>query len=161
VAINFGALLAPVLADLTPDVRPAFLARLERTAAERYRMWAAALPDWADELLTGAAAEDEIADRIIAAFPITSEQAEMLDARLPQARSIYYETFDGLSVIEQLQLQAGAERQGANAWRSVAQTPGLSDHVLGELAACSKLEEASADLLDELLRRASVTTSNE
>jgi SLT domain-containing protein len=51
----------------------------------------------------------------------------------------------------QMLLQAAAERQGANAWRSVAKTPGLSDHVLAELATCSTLEEASADVLDQLL----------
>jgi hypothetical protein len=153
-ALNFGELLAPVLADLTPDVRPAFLARLERTAADRYRVWATQLPERAGELLRCAAAEDEIADRIMAAFPISAEQASMLDARLPQARTIYYQAFDGLSVVEQLQLQAAAERQGANAWKSVAKTPGLSDHVLAELATCSALEEASADVLDHLLAHA-------
>lgn len=152
-AINFGQLLAPVLIDLGSDVRPAFLSRLERTAADRYRTWSTELPEWSSELLKCAAAEDEIADRISAAFPITEDQAAELDRRIPQARAIYYAAFDQLTVIEQLQLQAAAERQGANAWKSVALTPGLSDHVLDELATCSRLEEASADLLTELLAR--------
>ncbi len=150
-AINFGQLLAPVLADLGSDIRPAFLARLERTAADRYRTWSTELPAWSSELLRCAAAEDEIADRVSAAFPITDAQAAELDSRLPKARSIYYAAFDGLTVIEQLQLQAAAERQGANAWKSVALSPGLSTSVLDELAVCSLLEESSADLLDALL----------
>ena len=48
-------------------------------------------------------------------------------------------------------MQAAAERQGSNAWRSVATTPGLSADVLDELAACSALEDATADVVDALL----------
>ena len=133
------------------------VARLERTAAERYRTWATEAPQWATELLVCSAAEDEIADRIMAAFPVSTEQAATLDALLPQARIIYYETFDGLTVTQQLELQATAERQGANAWKSVALTPDLSPRVLDELATCSRLEEASADLLDKLLAKSSAS----
>lgn len=148
---RFGDLLRPLLADLPPHVLPAFLARLERTAADRYRGWAVQVPTWSAELLACAAREDEIADRITAAFPIDDETAAMLDARLPEARAIYYRAFDGYSVHEQLFMQAAAERQGAHAWRSVSKTPGLTPEVLAQLAACSSIEEASADIVDGLL----------
>jgi mannose-6-phosphate isomerase-like protein (cupin superfamily) len=159
-APEFGRLLAPLLGDLSPAVLPAFLARLERTAADRYRSWAQALPAWAGELLQCADAEDEIADRIIAAFPISADDAAMLEARLPDARTIYYDAFAGLSPVEQLEMQAAAERQGANAWRSVAaRNPGLSNEVGAVLASCSALEEASADRVDALLARPTPSAS--
>jgi hypothetical protein len=149
---NFGQLLAPLFSDLQPHMLPPFLARLERTAAERYRCWAAEIPEWATDLLQCAAAEDEIADRISAAFPIAADEAAMLDARLPTARDVYYDAFAGLTPVEQLALQAKAERQGAQAWRSVtARNAALADHAVAELAACSALEEASADRVDALL----------
>lgn len=148
---NFGLLLAPLLLDLEGPRRPAFLARLERTAAARYRAWADDLPEWSQELLGCADREDEIADRMINAFPVTADAAAELDARLPKAREIYYRAFDGMDPLAQLAVQAGAERQGAQAWRSVANTPGLSDEILVQLAACSALEEATADVVDALL----------
>ena len=142
------------MADLPPDVLPAFLARLERTAAARYRQWSRDVPAWASELLACADAEDEIADRISAAFPITAERAAALDERLPAAREIYFSAFDGMAVRDQLRLQAAAERQGAQAWRSVAsRASGLSHDVHAVLAACSALEERSADVVDALLDR--------
>jgi hypothetical protein len=149
---QFGQLLAPLLADLPPHLLPPFLARLERTAADRYRLWATQLPAWSNELLACAAAEDEIAARVLAAFPTSEAEAAQLDARLPQARDIYYAAFSGLEPREQVALQAKAERQGANAWRNVlSRNPGLSAQVVTELQACSALEEQSADRVDELL----------
>ncbi len=50
-------------------------------------------------------------------------------------------------------MQAAAERQGANAWRTVSATPGLSAATLSELAVCSALEEATATVVDGLLGR--------
>ena len=114
--VSFAKLLAPLLADLAPDVLPAFLARLERTAAARYRQWSRDVPAWTSDLLACADAEDEIANRILAAFPISAEWATALDERVPAAREIYFSAFDGLAVLDQLRLQAAAERQGAQAW---------------------------------------------
>lgn len=148
---EFGRLLAPLLSDLDGSRRPAFLARLEQTAAARYRKWADELPQWREALLGCGAREDEIADRMMAAFPISAEDAAELDARLPKAREIYYQAFDGMEPLTQLRVQAAAERQGANAWRTIATQPGLSDEVLAQLAACTTLEEATADVVDALI----------
>ena len=140
---NFGLLLAPVLSRVEDAARPRFLALLERTAADRYRRWASELPEQADVLLECAKREDEIADRVEAIFPIAAEKLLELQALLPQARDIYYAAFDGLNVVDQILIQADAELQGANAWRSVASR--LSDPtMLAELATCSELEEASS-----------------
>ena len=159
--VSFAKLLAPLLADLAPDVLPAFLARLERTAAARYRQWSRDVPAWTSDLLACADAEDEIANRILAAFPISAEWATALDERVPAAREIYFSAFDGLAVLDQLRLQAAAERQGAQAWGSIAsRASGLSDDVHAVLAKCSALEERSADLVDALLDRRSRTSSN-
>lgn len=148
---EFGRLLAPVIGDLGPAERPAFLAMLERTAAQRYRSWAEQEPLWREELLACAAREDEIADRVSARFSVEPDVSARLEALLPGAREIYFGVFEGLNVREQLGIQAAAERQGANAWRSVSATPGLSAAVLAELAACSALEETTADAVDALL----------
>jgi hypothetical protein len=150
---NFGRVLSPLFADLAPHVMPAFLARLERIAASRYRFWATAAPTWAAELLACADREDEIAERVLACFPIDAETAAELDARIPAACDQYAALFDPYTVREQLTLQAAAERQGANAWRTVSASPGLSAATLAELAACSALEEATAAVVDDLLSR--------
>ena len=61
---QFGALLAEYIVSVPEASRPRFLARLERGAADRYRGWAAALPDHADVLLECAASEEQIAIRV-------------------------------------------------------------------------------------------------
>jgi hypothetical protein len=45
---KFGELLAPHLSRIPDAARPGALARLERSAAERYRGWAEALPEHAE-----------------------------------------------------------------------------------------------------------------
>lgn len=147
---NFGALLAPYIGQVGPALRPRFLALLERGAADRYRYWAELLPAHADGLLACAASEDEIADRIEGAFGIADADRAVVEAPLPGARDAYYAVFDGMDPWDQLRIQANAERQGANAWRSIADA--VTDRsVLDALAACSALEEASADYLDGLI----------
>jgi hypothetical protein len=146
----FGALLAPFIGQVPAEGRPRFLALLERGAADRYRVWAEMLPAHDDVLLSCAASEDEIADRIEAAFTIDPSTLEALHAPLPGARDTYYAVFEQYSVWDQLRIQANAERQGAQAWRNIAART-TDAHVLEQLAACSALEEASADRLDALV----------
>ena len=130
---NFGLLLAPVLGKVEAQSRPRFLALLERAAADRYRGW-----------------EDEIADRIEASFPVAVAELESLRSLLPQARDLYYAAFEGISVLDQIRMQADAELQGANAWRSVAK--GISDDaVLAQLTRCSELEELSSSEVRRIL----------
>ena len=147
---RFGALLAPFISQVPTDAMPRFLALLERGAANRYREWADLLPDHAEALLTCAASEDEIADRIEAAFTLDPSLRDTVNAPLPGAIDTYRKAFGGLDVWDQLRVQANAERQGAQAWRNIA-TRVDDPEVLDALATCSTLEEASADRLDELI----------
>lgn len=147
---RFGALLAPYIGQVPAEAMPRFLALLERGAADRYRHWADLLPAHRDVLLTCAAAEDEIADRVDAVFALHPDHADALHAPLPAARDTYVAAFEGHDVWDQLRIQADAERQGAHAWRSIAaRTDDVA--VITELSACSALEEASADRLDALI----------
>lgn len=146
---DIGKLLATHLGALPDGTLPGFLAMLERIAAARYRAWADALPEHASGLRACAAREDEIADRIDARFPLEDGVRKSLEAELPRAREVYDSLFDGLRVEEQLEIQAGAERQGAAAWRGLAARD--ADPALREtLAACAKLEEESASYLESL-----------
>jgi hypothetical protein len=147
---SFGQLLSPFISRVPPPAMPRFLALLERGAADRYRYWADVLPDHADVLLICAVSEDEIAARVEAIFPLDDSMRDALHEPLPEARDTYYSVFASLDVWDQLRVQANAERQGAQAWRNIAGAQ-TDAHVIAELAACSALEEASADRLDLLI----------
>jgi hypothetical protein len=149
---NFGELLAPYIGRVPSEGRPRLLALLERGAAQRYRMWATDLPEHADVLLACSASEDEIADRIDAAFALDDARRDDVHAPLPDARRAYEDVFDGLDVWDQLRIQADAERQGARAWRNIAAVH-PDPAVVRELHACAALEEASAERLDALIAR--------
>ena len=149
---HFGALLTPVLSRVPDAARPRFLALLERTAADRYRGWAAELPDDAEVLNRCAQREDEIADRIEALFEIDEASLAELRALLPEARALYYAAFDGFPIDDQLRMQADAELQGANAWRSIARRVSEAA-VIAELDRCSAIEEQSSRAVAELLDR--------
>ncbi len=150
-APDFAVLLAPHIERVPDGALPAFLARLERGAAERYRLWAEALPEHAEGLLECAAREDAIADRVDRLYPATApEQVAAMDAAIGPARETYYAVFRGLTPIEQMMIQANAERQGAAAWRGMI--AGEDDaSVRADLEECARIEEASADFLDSLL----------
>ncbi len=145
---NFGELLAEHLGGVDAEALPYLLSRLERTAAARYRQWADEVPEHRDGLLACAAREDEIADRAEALFPPTDAHRSQVESMIEPARDAYYAVFEGLTPFEQMTVQAGAERQGSGAWRSLAEAH--PDHAEA-LAALSALETESADYLDELL----------
>jgi hypothetical protein len=147
---NFGELLAPYIGAVPESAVPNFLALLERGAAERYRMWAEALPEQREGLLSCAAREDQIADHADALYPLDPALAEAVAAPLPAARDTYYAVFAELDVIDQLRVQANAERQGAAAWRGMMseENPAAVNETLEAMA---HLEETSADFLDALL----------
>jgi rubrerythrin len=148
---DFGALLAPHIGSVPERALPAFLARLERTAADRYRIWAEAVPEHAEGLLECAAREDDIADRVEALFPATEpEEIAAMDKAIVPAKDTYYAAFAELSPIEQITIQANAERQGAAAWRGMLENQTNADIRAG-LERCAQIEEASADYLDALL----------
>ena len=147
---RFGQLLAPYIGQVPDTLRPRFLALLELGAADRYRHWITLLPEHAEVLGVCAAAEDEIADRIEAAFALDESLRDVLYAPIDGARQTYYDAFDGFDPWDQLRIQADAERQGAQAWRNIAAAH-PDPHVVAELHTCSALEEASADRLDALI----------
>lgn len=148
---DFATLLARHINTIPTDAVPAFLARLERTAADRYRMWAEAVPEHAKGLLNCAAREDDIADRVERIYPVAApDQIAAIERAIGPARDTYYAVFSSLSPIEQMTIQANAERQGAAAWRAmIASEP--DEGIRVALEECAKIEEASADYLDALL----------
>jgi hypothetical protein len=150
-APSITLLLAPLTRGLSGAEQPAFLARLERLAAERYRAWAAQAPAHASALRACADSEQRIAERADRLFPLSAAQREKLDALLPQASQLYGSLFAGLPLQEQLELQAAAERQGADVWRAIAATQDLPHAIREALAECARLEEESAARLDALV----------
>ena len=148
---NFGALLAEYIQAVPDASRPRFLARLERGAADRYRAWAAALPEHAEPLLVCAASEEEIAIRADALYAAIPEDLAAIEAALPPARETYFAVFEGHSLKEQLALQAIAERQGSQAWQGLKAAEGLSAAHLAELDALTALELESAARLDSVI----------
>lgn len=151
-APNFAILLGPFIGEVPEDGRPRFLALLERGAAERYRGWARELPEHAETLRACADREDEIADRVEALFPVAAELEKEIARPLPRARDTYMDVFAGVPVLDQLAVQACAERQGAAAWRGMAASQDDAA-VREELEGCALLEEASADALEALTGR--------
>ncbi len=147
---NLGTLLAPYLSAVPAASMPRFLARLERGAADRYRYWASVLPAHAPGLLECAAREDEIARRADALFAVIAEDLPAIEAALPQARSTYFQIFDGLEVPRQLQIQASAEREGNAAWLGLAD--GADDvSAKAELVALAALEIDNAEYLEQVV----------
>lgn len=149
---EFGALLRPQIESVPPTALPAFLAGLERSAADRYRSWAAEAPDHAAELLACADREDEIADLVTGLFPVSAEDETAVARALPTAVEVYYEVFAPYGVIEQLYLQSEAELQGAEAWSGIAAQVD-DDSATAILARCSSLETESSEVVKDLLAR--------
>ena len=145
---SFGELLSPQLSRIPDPARPGCLARLERSAAERYRGWAAELPEHREGLLKCADREDEIADRIEAILPVPSEFEDLVSEVVPLAIAIYYQAFEPYDVWGQMTIQANAEKQGSMAWP--AMIPLFPEHA-DELNALSALELKSGEYLDALL----------
>lgn len=145
---NFGELLAGQLGQVPPEALPYMLSQLERTAADRYRVWADAVPEHREGLLACAAREDDIADRVEALFPASSEQRDLVASLMPDAKTTYYDVFANLSPFEQMRIQENAERQGAQAWQNLKDAyPELVD----KLDALSEIELGSADYLVTIL----------
>lgn len=145
---DFGELLAEHLGQVPPEVLPFMLSQLERSAAARYREWAEQVPGHRQGLLECAAREDEIADRVEAMFPPTEQGRELVASLIPAARATYYEVFSDYSAIDQMTIQANAERQGANAWQGLKEAYPQLAAKLDELSA---IEIRSADYLDRVI----------
>lgn len=145
---KFGELLAEHLGGVPAEAYPYLLSQLERTAADRYRQWADEVPSHRDGILKCAAAEDEIADRVEALFPPSDEHRALVAEIIPKAKKTYYSAFEPYTPVEQMTIQANAERQGANAWQTLkAAYPEKG----AELDQLSQIELSSADYLDAAL----------
>lgn len=148
---QFGALLREHIQSVPPEAQPAFLAGLERSAAQRYRGWVEVLPDWAEELGACARREDEIADIISARFPVSPEHRAQIDAALPAAVALYYDVFAPYSPEDQVYLQSEAEIQGSQAWVRMADS-GITDaDTIADLERCTELELESSRAVKRLL----------
>jgi hypothetical protein len=145
-------MLGPIIAPYPPDEQRIFAALGERVAAGRYRAWAESVDDDAqrDVLLRCAAREEEIAGRVEALHPNAAGVQQRISKDHPDLESRYRGMFEGLSLPEQLAMQAEAERGGAAAWRAFADSCSNLEEA-EKLRACAPLEEASADDLEKII----------
>lgn len=149
---QFGALLRDHIQSVPAESQPAFLAGLERSAADRYRRWAEQMPDHADELLACAASEERIADIVSGLFPISDEAHHRVVAALPGAVTLYYDVFASYSPRDQLYLQSEAEIQGSQAWVRLAASV-TDEATLEALRECTDLELQSSRVAKQVLER--------
>jgi hypothetical protein len=153
---EFGRLLREHIQSVPAEAQPAFLAGLERSAAERYRQWADALPEWQREMLDCARREDEIATIVSDLFPVSDEHQRVIDEALPGAVDVYYEVFEPFSAHDQLYLQSEAEIQGSMAWVRLAENID-NEQLSTALARCTELELESSRAVKALLEEPSTT----
>ncbi|MEM1231261.1 MAG: hypothetical protein AAGI15_12035 [Pseudomonadota bacterium] len=145
---TFGDLLREHLDGVPRSAYPYLLSCLERTAAQRYRGWAEAVPEHRDGLLACAGREDEIADRVQALFPPSADDKAMVEAVMPAAKQTYYDVFEGHDPFEQMFIQADAEKQGSQAWQNMKAA--YPEHSAA-MDALTALELESGRYLDALL----------
>jgi hypothetical protein len=153
---NVAQLLAPILGRVAPADRPLLIAIAERMAADRYRRWA---DEWGDAgvrdaLLACAAREEDIAARVEALYPDAGRIAREILADQPDLASVDRSVFATRPLREQLAIQAQGERVGASTWRAFAAREDDAARRAAFLA-CAPLEEASAEVLEAILRTAS------
>jgi hypothetical protein len=147
---NFPKLLMEPLIAVPEPSRVGFLARLERSAADRYRVWAEESEELREGLVACADREDEIANRAEALVPVRPEDEEIVGKSLEEARALYASAFEGHSLRDRITLQAHAERQGSLAWLGFAgQTQ--DEAMKRAFLALADLEVASADYIDAAL----------
>jgi len=149
---NFPALLMEPLLAVPEASRVGFIARLERSAAERYREWAAESKDMAKWLGECADREDEIANRAEKMFPVLPEHEKIVSEALTRARRLYAGAFEGHDLEDRIFLQAHAERQGSLAWVGFASQHG-DESIKRQFLELAALEVASADQVDGALGR--------
>lgn len=144
---------APLLASVSDEDRPLFVALAERIAAGRYRSWAEQASDVDRErLLACAEREEEIARKVESLFPNAAAVQADLQAKHPDIEASYRALFQAHAVEDQYAIQADGERLGAATWRAFADATDREDarRVFRE---CAQLEEASAEILEALIRR--------
>lgn len=149
---NIAEILGKVLRNIDPQLQPLLLARLERLASQRYRIWANEHPDQSvkEGLLACADREEEIAKRVESLNPYASAIQDKLLSGNPELLDLNRTLFKDRPLKVQFAMQAAGERAGAAAWKAFA--AGASDPSAKEmLQSCSPLEQANADFLQTLL----------
>jgi hypothetical protein len=149
---NFPMLLMEPLISVPEESRVGFIARLERSAASRYREWAAESEKHAAWLTQCADREDEIASRAEKMFPVLPEHEEIVSEALGRARTLYASAFEGHSLEDRMFLQAHAERQGSLAWVGFA-SQHEDESIKQQFQELAGLEVASAEQVDAELKR--------
>jgi len=157
---NFPRLLMEPLISVPEESRVGFLARLERSAADRYREWVAESEDHAGCLNQCADREDEIANRAEKMFPVLPEHEEIVDRALSTARKLYAGAFEGHPLEDRMFIQAHAERQGSMAWLGYA-AQHSDESVVKRFLELADLEVASAEQVDAQLGRDSTAPTGE
>ncbi len=147
---NFPALLMEPLLAVPERSRVGFIARLERSAADRYRVWAKEDAELSQGLIECADREDEIANRAEKLFPVHPEDEGIVTDALGRARTLYAAAFEGYSLRDRIILQANAERQGSMAWVGFSGQH-EDEATKKEFMALAALEIASADHIDGAL----------
>jgi len=154
---NFPMLLMEPLISVPEESRVGFLARLERSAADRYREWASESDELAEGLFACADREDEIADRAEKLMPVRPEHEAIVTEALAKARTLYAGAFEGHPLHDKIVIQAHAERQGSLAWIGFASQTD-DEAMKQEFLTLAGLEVASAEHIDDAL---GVKTSGE
>ncbi len=155
---NFPMLLMEPLVAVPERSRVGFIARLERSAADRYRVWAEESDELREGLIACADREDEIADRAEALVPVHPADEEIVGRSLAEARRLYASAFEGHSLLDRITLQAHAERQGSLAWLGFARQA-EDEAAKREFLALADLEVASAEHIDATLGIRSSTST--
>jgi len=119
---NVAEILAGVLRNIDPKLQPFLLAKLERLAAQRYRIWATDHLDQSvkEGLLACADREEEIARRVESLNPDASAIQDKLLSDNPELLDLNRTLFEGRPLKVQFAMQAEGERAGAQAWRAYA-----------------------------------------
>jgi hypothetical protein len=149
---NVAEILRQALRNIDPTLQPFLLAKLERLAAKRYRLWASEHPDPSvqEGLLACADREEEIARRVESLDPNASAIQDKLLSDNPDLLELNRTLFEGRPLEVQFAMQAQGEMAGAAAWKAYGAA--ASDPLAGELLqSCGPLEEANAAFLKTLV----------
>jgi rubrerythrin len=147
---SFVDRIRPLIAHRPRGEQLFLAALLENGAAERYREWAgkAADPDFAEGLRECAEREDTVAGNVRKHFGTELRQPADLSELIAAVQKEVVVLFGGLSMEEQFDVQAKAERGGQQLWVELAAAE--SDSSLKEVfEECAKLEAASAEFLEK------------
>jgi rubrerythrin len=146
---SFVDRIRPLIAHRPRGEQLFLAALLENGAAERYREWASQTADssLADGLMACADREDTVARSVRDSFGSELQQPEDFRELLGAVQKEVVALFGGLSLEEQFDVQASAERGGEKLWSELAEAE--SDPALKAVfVECAHLEAASAEFLE-------------